>query len=162
MKIADFMEQSMWMAHYAEKMWWYSGEWEAFAKDFPGERLPQANKRLLSVGAAFRDYGLEYGKFDVGYSELAKAGVLLQDFRTYKAGDVIVANMRHMLYDAKDEKGVSIATAKEGEALGKGIFKALSSNATISEHYNPLSSLRSVDEVRIMGNLGAYSSPEAM
>lgn len=161
MSVKDFLDQSMWMAHYAEKMWWYSGEWEAFARDFPGERLPQANKRLLAIGSAFRDYGIEYGKFDVGYVELAKAGVLLQDFRTYKAGDVIVANMRHMLYDTKDERGLSIATAKEGETLGKGIFKALSSRATISEHYNPLSSLRPVEEIRLMGNLSAYTSPEA-
>lgn len=159
--ITKFMDQSMWMAHYAEKMWWYSGEWEAFARDFPGERLPQANKRLLAIGAAFRDYGIEYGKFDVGYVELAKAGVLLQDFRTYKANDVIVANMRHMLFDTKNPDGSPIAIAKEGEALGRGIFKALSVSAKISDEYSPLSSLRSVEEIRVMGNLGAYSTPEA-
>lgn len=154
LKIADFLDQSMWMAHYAEKMWWYSGEWEAFARDFPGERLPQANKRLLSIGSAFRDYGIEYGKFDEGYVELAKAGVLLQDFRTYKGSDVIVANIRHMLYDN------GITSAKEGEVLGKGIFKALSKHAYISEDYQPLSSLRPVEEVRLMGKLGEYTTPE--
>jgi len=161
MTVKDFMKQSMWMAHYAEKLWWYSGEWEAFAKDFPGERLPQGNKRLLAIGAAFRDYGLEYGKFDVGYAELAKAGVLLQDFRTYKANDVIVANMRHALFDAKNPDGSPIANAKDGDAYGRAMFKALSSNADISEKYHPLSSLRSADDVRLMGRLNEFTSPEA-
>lgn len=167
MNVREFLDQSMWMAHYAEKLWWYSGEWEPFFRDFPGERASQANKRLLSIGAAFRDYGLEYGKFNAGFVNEAKAGVLLQDFRTYKAKDVIVANVRHLLYDTKLEsrepsaEQIPIANWKRGEKIGNTLFDAFSKRANISEEYRPRASLRPVEEIRLMGHLGEFGSEES-
>lgn len=150
--LEDFVDQSMWMTHYAKTLWHYSGEWEPFLRDFPGDQLSQANKRLMAIGAAFRDYGLDYGKFDVGYAELAKAGVLLQDFRTYKAADVLKANIRHLMVE-KDENGHQVADWKRGDKISDALWKMVQKRASISDHYHPVIGMRSVEEIRLMGNL---------
>ncbi len=150
--LEDFVDQSMWMTHYAKTLWHYSGEWEPFLRDFPGDQLTQANKRLMAIGAAFRDYGLDYGKFDVGYAELAKAGVLLQDFRTYKANDVLKANIRHLMVE-KDENGHQVADWKRGDEISSALWKMVQKRASISDHYHPVIGMRSVEEIRLMGNL---------
>jgi hypothetical protein len=142
-----FIDQSMWMTHYARTIWHYSGEWETFLRDFPEDQLTEANKRLLNIGAGFRDYGLDYGKFDVGYENLAKAGVLLQDYRTYKASNVLVANIRHKLYDQH------IVSASRGNEIGSGLWKMVQKRANIDGEYRPVVGMRTVDEIRLMGNL---------
>lgn len=152
--LEDFVDQSMWMTHYAKTLWHYSGEWEPFLRDFPGDQLSQANKRLMAIGAAFRDYGLDYGKFDVGYAELAKAGVLLQDFRTYKAADVLKTNIRHLMVE-KDENGHQITDWKRGDEISGALWKMVQKRASISDHYHPVIGMRSVEEIRLMGSLPA-------
>lgn len=152
MKINEFVDQAMWMTHYAKTLWHYSGEWEPFLRDFPGDQLSQANKRLMAIGSAFRDYGLDYGKFDVGYAELAKAGVLLQDFRTYKAADVLKANIRHLMV-REDESGNKTTTAKRGDEIADALWKMVQKKALISDHYSPIVGMRSVEEIRLMGDL---------
>lgn len=153
LELHDFIDQAMWMTHYAKTLWHYSGEWEPFLRDFPGDQLSQANKRLIAIGSAFRDYGLDYGKFDVGYESLAKAGVLLQDFRTYKAQDVLKVNIRHMLYDKKDNNGEPIASHKRGDEIGEALWRAVQKRAFIDEAYNPVVGMRSIEEMRLMGDL---------
>jgi hypothetical protein len=152
LEMNEFVDQAMWMTHYAKTLWHYSGEWEPFLRDFPGDQLSQANKRLMAIGSAFRDYGLDYGKFDVGYAQLAKAGVLLQDFRTYKAQDVLRANIRHLMV-REDENGHRTADAKRGDEIGDALWKMVQKRASISDHYKPVVGMRSVEEIRLMGEL---------
>lgn len=148
MSIEDFVDQSMWMTHYAKTLWSFSGDWEPFVRDFPADQLTQANKRLANIGQAFRDYGLDYGKFDVGYVELAKAGVLLQPFSTYKIGDVVKTNVRRMLFDKGIEKNY-----KNGDKYAAALAEAIQKHAFISDKYNPVVAMRSVSEMRLMGHL---------
>ena len=154
MSIEDFVDQSMWMTHYAKTLWSFSGDWEPFVRDFPADQLTQVNKRLANIGQAFRDYGLDYGKFDVGYVELAKAGVLLQPFSTYKIGDVVKANLRRMLYDKEIEKNY-----KKGDEYAAALANAIQKRAFISDKYKPVVSMRTVGEMRLMGMLPTGESP---
>ncbi len=154
MSIEDFLDQSMWMTHYAKTLWSFSGDWEPFVRDFPADQLTQANKRLANIGQAFRDYGLDYGKFDMGYIELAKAGVLLQPFSTYKIADVVTANLRRMLFDRGIEKNF-----KKGDEYAGALADAIQKRAFISDKYNPVVAMRTVGEMRLMGNLPTGDSP---
>lgn len=165
MKINEFVDQAMWMTHYAKTLWHYSGEWEPFLRDFPGDQLSQANKKLMAIGSAFRDYGLDYGKFDVGYAELAKAGVLLQDFRTYKAEDVLRANIRHLMVGElgvkmEGEDGEESFRWKRADVVSDALWKMVQKKASISDHYNPVVGMRSVEEIRLMGQLPKSAEEE--
>lgn len=148
MNIKDILEQSSSMANYAKKMWWWAGDWERFVADFDNDHLSQANKRLMSIGAAMRDYGLEYGKFRPIFEELVKLGVMLPPYSVYKKSDMVVKNIVHTFVDG------GIGDSTRGGDVGKAMVKLAFRSVKMSESGNEyIIGKRTKEEVRLMASL---------
>lgn len=146
--VKDLLHQASQMAKYAKKIWWWSGDWERFLSDFDNDHLRQSNKRLLSIGSAIRDYGLDYAKFHPVFEELLKAGVLLPPWAVYKKSDMLGKNIKHLFVD-NHISDLDRAT-KVAKALEKMALRTVKMSETGNEY---VTGMRSKEEVRLMASL---------